>query len=427
MADLDDIHHDLTIGNLSAAASLRQRQAALQKQEEIAALLRSQKQEQDRVKQLPQCPQCGARVETVAKICASCRTPLLILADVQLQDALPYFVALTATNVQHELVDVFRKVQSHENKLVGELHQQGASLQRACQQMSIALQPPVSGHIATLGNAVAGETRARNFWPTFFRVGLGFLLWLGSLWPLSQIAGELSHRTVAILFFIAVPLTIAVLFHLLFHSHRGRARAEALEGLRKCFATNPSLRNLLDGSSATGEQVQHYLDSLVSEAESAHAKYDNLLGRLFSCSKVKERLRAFAASHKVTVPQGFLVQDKGVLCRLPALAGDSVEAIGISAGEIARAIRQSLGMAGDRDKSTEGPLNGNATSSGVRSESLTGSGGQLWLRSSSGKVSGPYTRSQVASAVSIGKIPDDTKAALSPDGPWQVIKKRKSE
>lgn len=47
---------------------------------------------------------------------------------------------------------------------------------------------------------------------------------------------------------------------------------------------------------------------------------------------------------------------------------------------------------------------------------------QYWVRTPQGKRGGPFTKEQIAKAIATGKIPADSEAATSPDGPWRRIR-----
>ncbi len=50
----------------------------------------------------------------------------------------------------------------------------------------------------------------------------------------------------------------------------------------------------------------------------------------------------------------------------------------------------------------------------------------LWVKTPDGKRGGPFTQDQIAKAITAGKIPDGSEAAVTPDGPWKKIVAKRS-
>jgi hypothetical protein len=50
---------------------------------------------------------------------------------------------------------------------------------------------------------------------------------------------------------------------------------------------------------------------------------------------------------------------------------------------------------------------------------------QWWIRTPDGKQSGPHTKEQLAKAAAVGRLPQGTVAANSPNGPWKKVRLQK--
>lgn len=131
MADLDDLNRNLQLGNLGQLAGMAQRRQIMQQQEEIASHLREQQREQNRLKKLPNCPDCKSPVEEKSKVCAKCG---LRIITVNFSSLSQRWLAFPIEKIAESISDTVAQLQKEQVRCSEQLRHNATLLRKLLQR-----------------------------------------------------------------------------------------------------------------------------------------------------------------------------------------------------------------------------------------------------------------------------------------------------
>lgn len=419
MADLENIHDALTLSNFGSVVGMAQRSQLAAQQREIKALLEQQLEEQlresKRLHDLPPCPSCGQKLATVAKKCHCCHEPVAVIAgfgyDGESQNAVAFPIDQNLSANLHELyraeVGVFV-----EAKALAEV--MAERLRRPSLALLSTLESPAKDALDRINAANDQAAQMRRFFPQFLRLLLGSLLWVASIFVIRNIPQQES--TQLLLFFIASPISIALLFHLVFHFPRNLKKTRDERLVLKQFTGNSVLQELFSDKPTSGKQSIELLKSLADHIEEQANKTDDAFYNVYAEDQLLSRIESCGKEHNV-------VLKRPTECRL---SGDllGLDFSPTSLDDFSLELRATL----ERLDSNINALTGtpHADSAAPRTkqpQDSTASEPAIWIRMPNGKTGGPFPESHLRLVKSNPKYPSETAWSRSPDGPWNPIRR----
>jgi hypothetical protein len=423
MTDLNDLNRNIALGNL---AGLAQHREAMQRQNEIAGLLRQQEQEKERQRRLPKCPKCKLPVEVGAELCPSCRTEIVVTPLLSshwckkaVGNAHGVFAKAEAAVRIKGLLDGLRE--SHDRS-AREAQKLVAGISKASQPLKLLV--AIEDKLAEYGRCqnsiqIADATKSNKD---------GCLLQLGSLMlaagvffaitkycmSLAEKRGEVLANTwyfnwFTILIFGAVSLFVGFFIMQLL--------AEGSDWL------SGSHRHVNSATKATEDAIDAINASLRVACDKVFPKdCETVAGQCRELASTLNRLGQCAQDEsKDWQTLAVLGQDFGVpASAIPSSGIPSIEnfTADFQLADVEQ-LKRFIHSAGRAEKA----MDATASHGSYVPEGKAGAKKvpQLWIKTPNGKRHGPFASHDVMKAIASGKIPNGSASATALDGPWTPV------